>query len=669
MFANAPKASAIRLFGIAAMSLFVELALIRWMGANVLYLGYFANFVLLACFLGLGLGFLLTKRDFDLFEWSPAVLALLLGVTLASRTEIPMPDFSEVVYFHMDKVSDRSNVAVAFTLGAIFLGTVGLFASFGQAIGRRFGDFDPIPAYTLDIFGSLAGIVSFTLLSFMGAPSYVWFGIAGAGYIAIQWSKGDRARRLAVLGAIGVTALAWASHRDTRASEVRWSPYQFLKVYSYDNGIRAITANRVPHQHMVPSDHDKAAYTMPMDIARNHRGLPESLLVIGAGSGSDLAFALRAGVKSIHAVEIDPVIAEFGETYNVDKPYSDPRVRRTITDGRRVLEHDPDTYDMVIFALPDSLALLSNQSSIRLESFLFTKESFESARERLNDGGVLALYNFYRSPYVVERIARTLEEVFGHRPVIVNDEESGITVIAIGEELVGSSEPVVQDDAPIPTDDWPFLYLRDRSFPSLYIYLVLSIWAASLLLVFLARGRESWPAGRWPYFFMGAAFLLLETKSIVQFSILFGATWLVNSLVFAGVLLAVLFANWLVHYFKPSRLWPWYVLLAVSLLLGWLVPIGELSVLESSAMRYILAVLLLFSPIFFANMIFSQTFAQSEKSELAFGWNILGMMLGGTIEYTSMVMGYQNLAILVAVFYALAFVTTARALRSGETYD
>ena len=41
-------------------------------------------------------------------------------------------------------------------------------------------------------------------------------------------------------------------------------------------------------------------------------------------------------------------------------------------------------------------------------------------------------------------------------------------------------------------------------------------------------------------FCMGAAFLLLETKSVVQFALLFGTTWFVNALVFLGVLLSVL---------------------------------------------------------------------------------------------------------------------------------
>ena len=47
-----------RLVVASGLMLFVELALIRWTGANVLHLSYFSNFVLLGSFLGIGLGFL-----------------------------------------------------------------------------------------------------------------------------------------------------------------------------------------------------------------------------------------------------------------------------------------------------------------------------------------------------------------------------------------------------------------------------------------------------------------------------------------------------------------------------------------------------------------------------------------------------------------------------------
>ncbi|MBA2663778.1 MAG: spermidine synthase [Bradymonadaceae bacterium] len=650
-----------RLFTLAALSLFLELALIRWMSANVIYLGYFSNFVLLACFLGLGLGFLLTERRQNLLNWAPVVTAMLLALATVSYTEIGLPNHAHVVYFGADQMSE-SLIPWPVVLGAIFVGTVGIFATFGQAIGRCFSSFKPLVAYTIDISGSLFGIALFTAISFLQVPSFVWFALISVVFAALFWRQGGQVRRLVLIGCLGMVAMAWATHRDTRALEVRWSPYQMLSTYQNVEKVVNVTANRVPHQFMVPVELQLDMYLAPYRIYGEAVGRgPEQILVIGAGSGTDVAYALAHGVAQVDAVEIDPVIVELGRKWHHDRPYHDPRVNLIINDGRQVLETSDKRYDMIVFALPDSIALLSSQSSLRLESFLFTRESFEAARERLAPDGMIVLYNFYRSPFVVERIARTLEDIFGHRPTMEHNEQENLTIIAIGHQALSPSAAMVEDSGPLPTDDWPFLYMRDRSIPPFYLFLVLGIWLVTALGVAGAGSRKTWQDQQWPFFFMGAAFLLLETKSIVQFSLLFGSTWLVNSLVFAGVLVAVLAANAVVQVFKPQRLWPLYLALAAALVLAWLVPYRSLLQIDSLILRYIAAVALTFSPIFFANMVFSRSFAESEKSAHAFGWNILGVMVGGTLEYASMAVGYNSLLILVAIFYALAFLTSLRA--------
>src|SRR4051795_4930316 len=71
-----------RLVLASALMLFVELALIRWTSSNNLYLVHLTNFVLLASFLGIGLGFLRGTRGRDLFPLAPALLALLVAFVL-----------------------------------------------------------------------------------------------------------------------------------------------------------------------------------------------------------------------------------------------------------------------------------------------------------------------------------------------------------------------------------------------------------------------------------------------------------------------------------------------------------------------------------------------------------------------------------------------------------
>ena len=141
--------------------------------------------------------------------------------------------------------------------------------------------------------------------------------------------------------------------------------------------------------------------------------------------------------------------------------------------------------------------------------------------------------------------------------------------------------------------------------------------------------------------------------------LLFGSTWLVNSLVFFAILLVVLVANWIVARYPFKRMWILYTLLFVSLALSFAVPLKSLLSMMS-IVRYILAAGLLFSPIFFANLIYSSFFRDTEQANVAFGANLLGTMVGGAAEYMALYFGYQNLVLFAAVFYLCAFYLALR---------
>jgi hypothetical protein len=164
-------------------------------------------------------------------------------------------------------------------------------------------------------------------------------------------------------------------------------------------------------------------------------------------------------------------------------------------------------------------------------------------------------------------------------------------------------------------------------------------------------------------FFMGAAFLLLETKNVVQFALYFGTTWFVNALVFMGVLVSVLAAVEVakrVRFARPQLL---YGFLVVALAVAWLVPGGwvlDLPVVP----RFIVAVSIAFAPIFLANLVFAQRFRDVSASTAAFGANLLGAMFGGLLEYSALIIGYRMLLVLVAVLYGLAFLLGRRHLGS-----
>ena len=99
--------------------------------------------------------------------------------------------------------------------------------------------------------------------------------------------------------------------------------------------------------------------------------------------------------------------------------------------------------------------------------------------------------------------------------------------------------PEVGQPTPRPaTDDWPFLYLRTGFVADYYLLALAIILIGAFIAVALAAAATGTSFRRFsPHFFvLGIAFLLLETRSLVSFSLLFGTTWLVNALAFFGVL-------------------------------------------------------------------------------------------------------------------------------------
>jgi hypothetical protein len=160
-------------------------------------------------------------------------------------------------------------------------------------------------------------------------------------------------------------------------------------------------------------------------------------------------------------------------------------------------------------------------------------------------------------------------------------------------------------------------------------------------------------------FFMGAAFLLLETKSVTTFALLFGTTWIVNAIVFAGVLAAVLLAVETTRRVRTPSLPILYAGIALALTLAYVVPNASLLALALPA-RLVTATALAFAPIYLANLAFAKRFAATENAPSAFGVNILGAMVGGCVEYLALVVGFRNLLLVAALLYLAAFLLMPR---------
>ncbi len=264
------------------------------------------------------------------------------------------------------------------------------------------------------------------------------------------------------------------------------------------------------------------------------------------------------------------------------------------------------------------------------------------------------------------------EDAFGGTP-LVRTWDNKKAAIAAGPlvNALGGGPPPGDDVDPIPTladpqprpatDDWPFLYLRTPFVADYYLIALGFILAAAAAVVAFAARRTGTSVRRFsPHFFvLGVAFLLLETRSLVSFSLLFGTTWVVNALAFFGILGSVLLAILINARWPIRRPEPFYAGLFISLAIAYLLP-PESLLFDPPALRYLLAAALAFAPVFFANLVFSYSFRDTRTADMAFASNLLGAMVGGALEYLALLTGYQALLLVVAVLYALAYLFATR---------
>lgn len=654
-----------RLVLLSFLMLFVELALIRWLGSNIVYLSYFSNFVLLGAFLGIGLGFLRARAPRDLSGLAPVLLAFLVLLVEVFPVKISQANDDLHMFASMTPVGPPREVVL--TVVFILSATVLMFITEGLA--RSFARFQALDAYKYDLLGSIAGIVGFSALSFLQLPPVAWGIVAALAFIALWLPRLPGLPQIAALLVLIAVLLV-----ESLTAGSSWSPYYEIQAERHadlgDNYL--ISVNGVPHQAHQSAEH--APGNGLYDAI--HPETLDEVLVIGAGGGNDVAVALDHGARHVDAVEIDPRLLELGREAHPDRPYDDPRVTTHVTDGRAHLQQTDRRYDLIVLALPDSITLLSGQSSLRLESYLFTKEAFETARDRLTPDGIFAMYNFYEQPWLIDRYGGTLESVWGQTPCFQTMRPSLVPGgVSLDAFIAGGTEDTVRCDeaaravtwerhgsVPDPaTDDYPFPYLRTRTLPSLYVGALLMVVVVSIAAIRFVGGPLRTMAPYLDLFFMGAAFLLLETKHVVQFALLFGTTWFVNALVFAGVLTSVLLAiavSRRVTIRRPDLL---YLALMAALVIAWFFPTSALLDL-GTVPRFAAATVLAFAPIFTANLVFTQRFKDTENSTAAFGANLLGAIAGGVLEYLALLTGYRALIIVVAAIYGLAYLFGRRHL-------
>jgi hypothetical protein len=661
---------ALRVFCASFLVLFLEIALIRWLPANIRLLSFFSNFILLASFLGIGLGCLLAQAKARLFPWFPFILAGIVAGAIYFRIEVTVIA-TGAIYFSSGTTENVLPIESIYLLPAIFFIVVAVFTALAQRMGREMTALPALPAYTWNVAGSLAGVIVLGVISWAELPPSVWFGIATVAAVPLLLSAepglaapNRLVSALALVALVTTTVVVHVSSAGTI-----WSPYYKI-IVRQQGPDTVVEVNNIFHQSMAPLEQKEYFYQWPYSVFGDTF---ENVLVLGAGSGSDVAAALRHGARHVDAVEIDPVIIRLGRELHPDHPFSDPRVTVINDDARHYLRTTTKKYDLVVFALIDSLTLQSGFSGVRLESYMFTQEAFIDVRRRLTDNGLLAVYNYFREAWLVDRLANSAAVAFGAEPhVHVHEARSFLGVMLAGPRLATMPADVVipervtafgQSHAPSParihtrdrniepaSDDWPFLYLRDRHIPRHYILTLLLILGASIAVVTPVI-RSSAGRWSWEFFLLGAGFMLLETKSITQFALLWGSTWVVASLAIASVLIMALAANFVVSHIEIRK--PWLVGMILIALLGanYLIPVGRLA-FESLVAESVTYALLGFSPIFCAGLLFGSAIKRSSSLPRDYGTNLLGAMAGGVAEYLALITGYGALIGLIALCYA-----------------
>jgi hypothetical protein len=659
--------------------LVLELALIRWVGSQIRIAAYFTNLVLIAAFLGMGLGVALGRRRPELFRLVFPGLALLVGVLSLAEplhfVTMRFPDPAIALWGEESDASSMSQTLVALTaLLSCFWAITLVFIGAGIPVGVLFARMPALSAYRWDLAGSLLGVIVMSVMAWLGATPPIWFGVGLLALLTL-----DRRSLNWICAAIIIAASAWS------AGQAVFSPYNRIDVQKAEFALdhppgRApaeweVSVNRDYHQFMLDlrswpeqvinigemnRSRLAAIYEIPFKLTDSK----DSALVVGAGTGNDAAAALRSGFQRVVSVDIDPRIIELGSRMHPERPYSDSRVVPVVNDARAYFQQNRDEkFDVVCYGLLDSHSMFSAMSSLRLDNYVYTREGIAAGWSHVKDDGVMTVsFSVYAGKWMVDRFFLMVREATGLKPYIVmHGYDFGATFV-VGRHLtldrVRRAFPeVVVDYAAdagvrIPTDDWPFLYIRPNTSPITYLAVLSLIGITALLALRRVFGARAFRSGGFDTqaFLLGAAFMLLETRMVTALSLLFGSTWIVNSSVFGGILLMVLLANAVAEKFKPRRLELWYGPLVLCMLAIWLSSTSAFNTLPI-LQRAIVAGLLYSLPMFFAGVIFSGLLQRRNDTGATLGSNLCGAVVGGLLEYLSTIVGMKAIVLLALSIY------------------
>ncbi|MEZ4490036.1 MAG: methyltransferase domain-containing protein [Cyanobacteriota/Melainabacteria group bacterium] len=694
---KAATSKKLELFIISLLSLYLELVIIRWLSSEIRIFAYFKNVPLMACLFGLGLGMALGMSDKKLARWFPLGLAVIVAIIcLADQLNLVHVAFINPLEHYLighfvnnlgaeDTPMRRLQLflpGLGLLVGVFYL-IVFTFACMGQRLGALFNEFKPLTGYSINVFAAFVGIALYTIVSFLSLSPIWWLAI-GFAFMAFYYRKWHQI--LAMVVALVMTFFL-------SPADVRWSPYYRISVakaeipadgdhpafdYGYHINVNYDTIegayNNNPEKIAALSEKQRKGTADYYDTPYLALGdKPRSILILAAGTGNDVAAALRHGATDVDAIEIDPTIAQLGRELHPESPYNDPRVHVIVDDARAYIRRTNKKYDLVVFAYLDSHSAFSAMSSLRLDNYVYTEDCFKDAARLVKPDGSMSVTFYYLTWWQLARVYRSLEEGYGAVPIGVYSKMNNGPTLLVGpgvdkqavqssglpmfslEQFTKENNITLEDWKSVnpTTDDWPYLFLRGRGVSWTYaIGLIFTLYVGWWLVGRCFGKFAGDPMGR-TMFFLGAAFMLVETKSVTQMGLLAGTTWIVNSAVIGGVLLMILIANIAQIKFQFKNIKLLYGLLFATLAFNLVFPIGLLNGLDAP-LRLATGTIILVAPLLFAAVIFAITFSQVKDPHRALGMNLLGTLIGGALEYFSMMIGISALNAMAAALYGLA---------------
>jgi len=724
-----------QLFVVSLLMLYLETMLIRVSMSEVRVLGYMPAALMACAYFGSALGVYNSRSGEGRLRLTRCVAYLALFIWLVGILRLTplaqvglVPDattyFNSLQFFGSSLGYELTGTLV---VALVLQLTLMITSELGFLFGDLFTLKPVMRAYGLTLAGAIAAFALFGLASVLWLPPAAWLAI----FLAVAWRTWKPSRREVWLGAfalIGALSLSFSPESLLRARfpiglglfEI-WSPYyqvqarplerhgQLLALDLWLNGASSQTALSrslsVEDRAFVESElggssisgDSRDFYNIPYHLAAN----PRRVLVLGAGTGNDVAAALAHGAQHVDAVEIDPVIAFLGREHP-DKPYRSPRVQLHNMDARYfVSQPGIESYDLILLSKLDSQVATSSFGAGRQSDFPLTVEGLRLLKRLIAPGGQLVVAMHAAREWCVMRMVRNLREVFsmidgaaiaegGQYLVTTNEHPRDLQpALASAPGVITAVDTLWLNESCTEmeptTDEWPFFFASTRIIPVAYLwcmYVLVAVLALNLwpyLERWLARLSNpmlaifSW--GGLEFFAFGVVLVLLESWAISMLSTSLGAIALVSGLAVLAHFKLSLIGSWLTGKRFPipaAAVWAalLFCLLANYLLLPQPIWQSHPSSASTSSLLSVLGSegLLVIVPIFLNGLLFCLALNRSEKPVQHMAVTVAGMTAGVILTNFAFIMGLRSVLVLAGIFYALACLAPhVAARRAGAT--